>query len=80
MFDGCSSATGRCQGSRKNVWKRSEVVRVQAIEFAGYACEINCRHKSFVEEKGKKHTWKVIMQFQCVCNRDFKTVWMFMQI
>ncbi len=33
---------------KKNVWKRSEIVRVQAIEFAGYACEINCKHKSYV--------------------------------
>ena len=38
----------------QNLWKRSRIVRTQVIEFAGYSCEINAGHESFVAEKNKK--------------------------
>jgi 5-methylcytosine-specific restriction protein A len=37
-----------------NTWRRSGIIRTQVIEFAGYNCEINKDHKSFVAEKNKK--------------------------
>jgi 5-methylcytosine-specific restriction protein A len=37
-----------------NTWRRSGIMRTQVIEFAGYNCEINKDHKSFVAEKNKK--------------------------
>lgn len=35
-------------------WKRSNIIRTQAIEYAGYACEIDGDHKTFVAEKNNK--------------------------
>lgn len=38
----------------KNIWKRSGIMRTQAIEFADYSCEIDGKHKSFIAERNKK--------------------------
>ncbi len=38
----------------RNTWKRSDIMRIQAIEFAGYDCEIDRNHESFIAEKNKK--------------------------
>ena len=35
------------------LWKRSNIIRTQAIEYAGYLCEIDGEHKTFVAEKNK---------------------------
>jgi 5-methylcytosine-specific restriction protein A len=40
--------------SEHNTWRRSGIIRKQVIEFAGYSCEINNEHESFVAEKNKK--------------------------
>lgn len=37
-----------------NVWERSGIMRKQALELAGYACEINGSHESFLAEKNNK--------------------------
>ena len=36
------------------VWKRSGILRTQAIEMAGYACEIDPSHETFMAEGSKK--------------------------
>lgn len=36
------------------VWKRSGIMRTQVIELAGYSCEINEKHESFIAERNKK--------------------------
>ena len=38
----------------QNSWKRSGIMRTQAIEFADYSCEINRKHESFIAERNKK--------------------------
>ena len=38
-----------------DVWKRSGIMRTQAIELAGYACEINEKHDTFIAEKNHKY-------------------------
>jgi 5-methylcytosine-specific restriction protein A len=38
----------------QSVWKQSGILRAQAIELAGYACEINPSHQSFISEKTNK--------------------------
>lgn len=35
-------------------WNRSNILREQALLFAGYACEIDQRHESFIAEKTNK--------------------------
>ena len=35
-------------------WSRSNILREQALMFAGYACEIDQSHESFIAEKTKK--------------------------
>jgi len=40
--------------AERTQWKRSSILRTQAIEYAGYECEINACHESFVAEKTKK--------------------------
>lgn len=37
-----------------DVWKRSGIMRAQAMEFAGYICEINANHESFIAAKNNK--------------------------
>ena len=32
----------------ESVWRRSGILRTQAIEMAGYSCEINSSHKTFI--------------------------------
>lgn len=38
----------------QKTWKRSNIIRMQAMEYAGYACEIDTAHKTFVAEKTKR--------------------------
>lgn len=38
----------------QTIWKRSGILRTQAIEFAGYSCEINSSHDSFIAETTKR--------------------------
>lgn len=38
----------------KNTWKRSGIMRTQAIELADYSCEIDGQHESFIAERNKK--------------------------
>lgn len=38
----------------QKTWKRSNIIRTQAIEYAGYACEIDNVHQTFVAEKTHK--------------------------
>lgn len=38
----------------QNAWKRSGIMRTQVIEFAGYSCEINRNHGSFIAERNNK--------------------------
>lgn len=38
----------------QSVWKRSGILRAQAIEYAEYSCEINPDHESFLAENTKK--------------------------
>ncbi len=38
----------------RTVWRRSEIIRIQAIELASYSCEINHSHQSFVSESTNK--------------------------
>lgn len=37
-----------------NIWRRSGIMRTQVIESAGYSCEINKEHESFIAERNKK--------------------------
>lgn len=37
-----------------SVWKRSGILRAQAIEMAGYACEMDASHQTFISEASKK--------------------------
>lgn len=37
-----------------NIWKRSGIMRVQALEYAGYKCEIDVNHESFIAQRTKK--------------------------
>lgn len=39
---------------QKIEWARSNILREQALVFAGYACEIDKRHESFIAEKTNK--------------------------
>lgn len=39
---------------KQYVWKRSGILRTQAIEFAGYKCEIDSTHQTFISEAGQK--------------------------
>ncbi|KAF5045273.1 hypothetical protein DSECCO2_482980 [anaerobic digester metagenome] len=36
------------------IWKRSNILRNQVIEFAGHSCEINHEHESFIAESTSK--------------------------
>lgn len=36
------------------IWKRSGILRTQALELAGYACEMNPTHETFITEKTNK--------------------------
>lgn len=38
----------------QTVWKRSNILRMQALTVANYACEINKRHESFIAENTQK--------------------------
>lgn len=38
----------------QSVWKRSGILRTQAIEFAGYSCEIDSGHDRFIAENTHK--------------------------
>lgn len=38
----------------QKVWKRSSILRSQALAFANYSCEINKDHQTFIAEKTKK--------------------------
>lgn len=38
----------------QTVWRRSGILRTQAIEMAGYACEINSTHQTFVSGSTNK--------------------------
>ena len=38
----------------QKVWKRSNILRVQALMFADFKCEIESSHKSFIAEKTQK--------------------------
>ncbi len=38
----------------QSAWKRSGIMRIQAIEFAGYSCEIGQKHESFIAERNNK--------------------------
>lgn len=40
--------------TEQTVWKRSEILRTQAIEMAGYECEIDSSHETFMAEASKK--------------------------
>lgn len=37
-----------------SVWKRSGISRIQAFEFAGYSCELDSRHESFIADNTRK--------------------------
>lgn len=39
---------------QQSVWKRSGILRAQAIEMAGYACEMDQGHQTFIAETSKK--------------------------
>lgn len=39
---------------KQSVYKRSGILRAQAIEMAGYTCEMNPLHKTFIAEVNKK--------------------------
>lgn len=38
----------------RKVWKRSDIIRTQILEYAGYSCEIDKNHETFIAEKTKK--------------------------
>jgi len=38
----------------QTTWKRSGILRTQAIEMAGYSCEMNSAHKTFITESTNK--------------------------
>lgn len=38
----------------QSIWKRSNILRNQVIEFAGHSCEINHEHESFIAESNSK--------------------------
>ena len=38
----------------QTVWKRSNILRTQAIQFANNKCELDCTHLSFIAEKDHK--------------------------
>ena len=38
----------------QTIWKRSGILRIQAIEMAGYSCEINPSHQTFISGSTKK--------------------------
>lgn len=38
----------------QETWKRSGILRTQAIEFAEYSCELDGNHRSFIAERTKK--------------------------
>lgn len=38
----------------RSIWKRSGILRIQAIEYAGYQCEMDHEHKTFIAEKTHK--------------------------
>ena len=40
--------------SSRSSWKRSNIIRTQAIELAGYECELDHAHHSFLAEKTHK--------------------------
>lgn len=40
--------------AKGDAWERSEIIRIQAIELAGYKCEMNKKHISFIAEQSKK--------------------------
>lgn len=35
-------------------WQRSEIIKTQSLELAGYKCELDSSHQSFIAEKTKK--------------------------
>lgn len=39
---------------QQEVWRRSGILRTQAIEMAGYSCEIDASHKTFISESTSK--------------------------
>lgn len=45
---------GQPQTVSRTEWSRSNILREQALSFAGYACEIDQGHKSFIAEKTNK--------------------------
>lgn len=38
--------------TKHKIWRRSEIIRAQAIELAEYSCEIDSTHESFIAERG----------------------------
>lgn len=38
----------------QKIWKRSNIIRTQTIECAGYSCEIDKKHETFIAEKTQK--------------------------
>lgn len=38
----------------KSVWKRSGILRTQAIELAGYTCEMDSSHQTFISDISKR--------------------------
>lgn len=40
--------------TEQTMWKRSGILRMQTIEMAGYACEMNPSHETFIAEGSKK--------------------------
>lgn len=61
---------------QKTEWNRSNILREQAFMFAGFACEIDQKHESFIAEKTKKaymeghHAIPMNNQLQFNCSLD----------
>lgn len=42
------------QISCTETWKRSSIIKIQSLEFAGYQCEINEKHKTFIAKSTER--------------------------
>ncbi|MBE5991584.1 MAG: hypothetical protein E7247_04225 [Paenibacillaceae bacterium] len=45
---------GEVRNIERTTWKRSDIIKRQSIEFAGYICEINMKHNTFISESTNK--------------------------
>ena len=45
---------GEVKNIERTTWKRSDIIKRQTIESAGYICEINMKHNTFISESTNK--------------------------